>query len=912
MSGARIGFRRARRDAGMLAAFVALVGFTVLLAALMPARAQTAIDDGAAEAVSHAGRAADIVLATDVGSPNGSVPRASVDDLLTLARELPARLPRIVRETTGQPVVTVLSPALSGVADTGAGSRLSVQVGLATTQQTQQLRALEGTAAIGPGAPGEVDVVMSAAGARAASAHVGSVIMLEPTAGAEEQTPLALRLVGIVARAPGAERATDALWADMPGMWRPTDAAGSRRAPEITVLTAPEQVASVEALTSESLTRRLRLPLEAAAFTQERVDALMRELPALDLHLSLITGDFRGQLTVRSEFESALKGYGEKASAANAQMSLMEAGVLGAGVAVLVLLAGLVVDGRMRETTLMRARGASLPRLVGLAAAESALLTAVGAALGAGAARLVAPIEPAGIGAASIVALAAFVAMPALVLVRTVPLWAGRRRRLSRAERAAGRRTARLRRLALEVLVLSLAAGAVLSLRVRGLGTVPTGRADPLVSAAPLLFALAIAVILLRVYPWPVRAAAALARRSRGALGVLGSAHAARALRVLPVLALTLAVALVVSGGLIVETVRAAQVDASWSRVGADARVEAHVSAADVARAAEAPGVRAAASFTAHDQVDLSDGPLRMLVSALAVDHRYSSVVDALHHEAGVGNARDAAALRRLAAASAGVTPTERLPALLDSRLASRFASHELVLGLGTHNVRLNVIGTVSGGPSGYHDGPFVYVDLAALAARNLPAETTAATTLLLVGPGAATAGRGVSADDAVVHARDAWLQAQQHSALVAGVNQITTMAVAAVAALALLALIASVLASARERGRSLALLRTLGLRVRHGWWLALAETAPVLAAALVGGIAAGVGIVVLVAPTLGLATLGGASAPGAAGEPVLNGWLIAGVAASAVLMLAVAMAVEVAVHRRDRLSEVLRVGGTP
>jgi len=123
---------------------------------------------------------------------------------------------------------------------------------------------------------------------------------------------------------------------------------------------------------------------------------------------------------------------------------------------------------------------------------------------------------------------------------------------------------------------------------------------------------------------------------------------------------------------------------------------------------------------------------------------------------------------------------------------------------------------------------------------------------------------------------------------------------------LALIGLIASVLSGARTRRRALSLLRTLGMSPRLGWWLALSELAPVVLAALVGGVAAGVAIILTLGPSFGLETLAGGADP----PPlVIAPWVIAGVVAGAIVLALVAMLVEVVAHRRDRLSDVLRVG---
>jgi len=199
-----------------------------------------------------------------------------------------------------------------------------------------------------------------------------------------------------------------------------------------------------------------------------------------------------------------------------------------------------------------------------------------------------------------------------------------------------------------------------------------------------------------------------------------------------------------------------------------------------------------------------------------------------------------------------------------------------------------------------------VFADLDTLSAR-MP-DGLNATSTLVAGPGAAQAVASVGAPPGSVVSRAEWLAARRGLALHDGVEQMMIFAVIASGLLCVVALIATVLAGARERGLALSMLRTLGMRPRLGWWLALAELAPVVIAAVVGGVAAGVAIVVLLAPALGLDVLaGGLGIP----DPTISPVVIAGLAVTAALLLVLAAGVEVLAHRRDRLSDVLRVGET-
>ncbi|MBX9245298.1 hypothetical protein ICW40_10830, partial [Actinotalea ferrariae] len=462
----------------------------------------------------------------------------------------------------------------------------------------------------------------------------------------------------------------------------------------------------------------------------------------------------------------------------------------------------------------------------------------------------------------------------------------------------------------------------VVSLRGRGLLQRTSDGVDVLMAAGPLLVALAVTLVVLRVYPWPVRGAGALGRRTRGVLGLLGAVRAQRAVAPLPLLALTLGVGLAVAGGLLVGTVRGGQVEASWERVGADLRVDDPDLAVPLERVDEVaalPGVTAAAAKVTGG-VAFSLGTAATDVTVLAVTPEHADLLAAVAEASGddvaaADAAADAEALALLTTTPVGADRgAARAPvaALVDASLADRVVGDDTALYLGSSYVPVVVVGTISGGPAGYLPGPYVYVDLEAVAASTGSAPE--ADTVWVVGaddasvpePAAVAAALGAPQD--TVRSRAQWLDARRDAALLAGVEALMVLAVAAVCLLGVVALVATVLAGARERGRALSMLRTLGMGPRLGWWLALAELAPVVLAALVGGTLSGVVIVLVLAPALGLDVLaGGLSVP----APAVDLDVIVGLAAGAALLLVLAVLAEVLAHRRDRLSEVLRVGET-
>jgi putative ABC transport system permease protein len=245
------------------------------------------------------------------------------------------------------------------------------------------------------------------------------------------------------------------------------------------------------------------------------------------------------------------------------------------------------------------------------------------------------------------------------------------------------------------------------------------------------------------------------------------------------------------------------------------------------------------------------------------------------------------------------------LPVVVDAAFAERLRGRQPTLTLADAYLPTRLVGTASVPPAGWVEGYVMYADRAALGA--VAKEFRSVNLVLADGPRAAEAVRalpGVTAGD--VHSRADWLAANRDSALLAQIVQLFTLAVAALAGFAAIALLTTVLGGARERARALSTLRTLGLTAGQSRWLTLGELAPLVAAATAAGALAGLIVVRVLGPALGLVELtGGLHAPPVRLDPLF----VAGVLLGLLVLLVGAGLAEVAVHRKDRLAEVLRVG---
>ena len=610
----------------------------------------------------------------------------------------------------------------------------------------------------------------------------------------------------------------------------------------------------------------------------------------------MLGGDSLAEVSAQADLHKVLASYPGQARAALAQMSLMMAGVLGIAAVVIILLARLLLGQRAAAIALERARGASVASIGVRGVMESSIVTAVGTIVGVSSALLVIPgglRDPLPVIAVATVSL---LAGPVLAMALARSMWTGRRDPANRRDRQLLARKRRMQRLVVEAAVIALAAASIVSIRGRGLLQTRTGGVDPLLVAAPLLLAIAVTILVIRIYPYPVRVIGAAAQRTRGVLGLLGSVRARSAVAALPLLALALGAALSVTGAMLVDTVRNGQSEAAWQRVGADARIDGEIDPSIAEQLRQSPGVDLVSATRSRGGVALDLGTSTSTVTVIGIDEDYADVVDALPGQP------SAESLRELFTADTG----DRLAMVVDPATAERLLREEIAMYFGPAYIELEVIGSSEVAPSGYLDGPFAFVDRDALVAL-LP-EPQLANRYLVMGDGAAAAIDEADTRDSVVITWDGWIAERRGLALVSGVESTMVFAVIAVALLSIVALVATVIGGARARGRALSMLRTLGMPPRLGWWLALAELGPLIAAAILGGIVSGIVVTLSLAGSIGLDVLaGGITVPAISMNPLV----FVGLAGAGVLLLILGSLADVIVHRRDKLSEVLRVGET-
>jgi putative ABC transport system permease protein len=657
------------------------------------------------------------------------------------------------------------------------------------------------------------------------------------------------------------------------------------------------------AFETDELDRTVRFAPDPDAFRSDSARAVATALVALK--------GTSGSATVQdsslqwvTQLDDVLRRVQIRVNAASAQASVLLVGVLAGAVLVLLLAAALLVRRRGQALTAARQRGAGLPGLGAELLIESAVVALSAAVAGIVLARAIAP----GVSWrwAVPVVLAAAAAGPAFGMYFAARATRDRRVPANRTARRRLRRTAQLRRITLEAAVVGAAAGALAALHQRGVlpAAASGGGADPwsgrddgaaLAWSAPALGVVAGALLLLRLLPAAMRLVLRRALRSRQPLLVFGAARAtATSTRVLPLLVMVTSAGLASFALTLDATADEGLAEGAWRTVGADARVDAgaggETDVPALARAvAAAPGVRQAVAGQVTDGARVSNGSVLTRPRLVAVD---------------------AAGFQRLLAGTplpdapelARLTPggTGEVPALVRSGDGSLRPGMRLELPRDeAPSVRLVAVGAA---PMVGDAADVVVVDAAALGAAGVPVVPN---TLWVTGPGAADAVAGTAGATTVVRAD--LLRDRREAPLTAGLLRLAWISAAVLLALGLLGLALGAAAGAAERWETLGRLRTLGLRLREGRWVAAGELLPPVVVAAVCGPLLGLALAHLTFTSLALRLLiAGETDPAV----VAPWWAVGALAVVFVGSVAVVVSVESALRRRRGLSELLRAGG--
>jgi putative ABC transport system permease protein len=505
------------------------------------------------------------------------------------------------------------------------------------------------------------------------------------------------------------------------------------------------------------------------------------------------------------------------------------------GAVVVLLGAGLVAQRRAAEFTLMRARGAALHQLAWLVLRASAVIAVVA---GAAAVALAILVTPGGGNQLSWWLAGATIAVTLVgpVLISVIPQRVATPATGRPVSRVSGRSRA-ARRLVLEAALVAAAIGGLIVLRKQGLAT---GNAALFPSAAPVLVAIPVAVIVLRCYPPAARELARMAGRSRGVAAFVGLARATRTPpgAALPAFALVLVLTMVAFPAMISASVTRGQVDESWRQVGADAVVVAH-SGEDIPTALQRqitslPGVTA----TTVAEVDGATLPTGQELTAVFVNPaQYAALT----------SPAPGAPFPVAALSGSGST----VPAVATAAGAQAVGASPTQLTLDSGQTLTIRVAGRTGSVPGVGGNPAVVLPEQAVGA--------VAPNLMLV-DGSGLDGARLRADVArelpggSVTLRATALTAMTGAPVPQAAQVALTQGIAAAAGFGALVLLLSLLLSARTRDMTLARMATMGLRRRQAQLLLAAETLPPVVAAAIGGAACAWLLVPLVGPSVDLA----------------------------------------------------------
>ncbi|MFJ2769427.1 FtsX-like permease family protein [Streptomyces sp. NPDC087300] len=860
---------RLRAAPGAAAALAALVAVTAFLGALFPRAVETYENDAVRTAVTDAGSARTGIELT-APAPGLEADRREREEALRpgplreryekTLRAMPAPI-RVDETQSTYGARTVKSPDgldrwLPRLDPIPPQFTLAAQAGL-----DRHARVREGRLPRAEGVTSKsrrVEAAVTADTARVMKLRVGTSLHLPATYG----TNVTVKITGIVEPL----RPEGGFWAYESVIAAPINEIAPGPAPQYRrwhagLLLAPGAGGFLPAV-DQSPQRYWRVAPAPGHLTTGDMGPLKARVASLESGplLTRLRGFTDGGAQVSTDLDEVLHAHAGLRDAVTPVIAVAAYGVGGVATVVLLMTCALHAARRHGELALLRSRGGSVRGIAGRLLAETSVVAVPAAGLGLLAAVAVVPDARMG---PSLWAAAAVGALACAVL----PVRAAFAHRRPRAHE--GRDdvlTARpsRRRTVAELVLLVLAVGAVLSLRRRGAqdagpsgpgdtaaSGASVGSADWLVSAAPVLIGCIAALVLVRLYPLPLRLLARPFARRRGTLGFLSMASAGRAssAHVLPLLGLLLALTTAAFGGSVLAGVQDARDRTALLAVGADARVERTAGPLPASLAAElraAAGVREVAAVHIDWTLTLPDGSSAPLV---AVDPETYARLTAT---TGLGR------VTKMDLTAARPADSAPLPAVASPDVARRLgtATHSFKTPAGSFTAKVGPIRATT--PVLPTQRSFLLIDRAGLPKAKdtaLLATGDGITREAVAGASAAAgkAGGDTKAGGVKIRVRDDERAALTSSPLQSGAENVYTAAVAAAAGYAALAVLLSLLQSAPRRRMLLGRLRTMGLSARQGRGLLALEALPQALLAAAGGILAGWAAIGLLAEGLDL-----------------------------------------------------------
>jgi putative ABC transport system permease protein len=674
----------------------------------------------------------------------------------------------------------------------------------------------------------------------------------------------------------------------------------------------PDQFVAVQnALGSSSIDIQWVYPLAVGGVGADGAQGLLNNLNRASTVPLGLTGEFAPTVSttaVTTPLVPVLSGFLVTQAAVQTVLLLLFVSLIVVGAAVILLAAGMIAVRRADELGLLRSRGASVRQVATMMLSGTAIVSSLAALAGAGLA--VAVAGPSDASSALGLSLAAITVATALAGPPLIAAWQHRRPRSGAAGSSGvypGRqerprsRSAGLRRLVAEVTAVVASVAGLVVLHHQGVPA--NGGINLYLAATPVLVAIPVVLIVLRLYPLAVRVLLRLSSRRAGATGFIALAGAARSslTGVLPAFALVLALSLAAFAGMVNQAITRGEVAASWQSTGADVAITA--TSAPITPAAEraiaaVPGVRHLTATWNTTWTTPGDQP----VTLVAVDPAsYAALVastpfpDVPLAKLGPGSASGSA-----------VTSTQTVPVLASPAAAASLGgtTAELSPPVAIGPIRVRVAGTVASIPGQPPGSAFLVMPIRRLPGpRGVPAVnqifitgsgiSTAAMSAVVLRqlPGASTAFRSVQ------------LATLTGSPLQHGADLILPLTIATAAGFGLFILMLGVALGASDRALTLARLTVMGHERATG--LVLLEALPAVVVAVAAGAACALALPPLVGSALDLSVFTGPGVP----VMVRPDWLSLGLPAVAALLLAAAaLATQARRLSRRGMAQMLRV----
>ena len=469
---------------------------------------------------------------------------------------------------TANPVEVTSGAAPSAVLD-GQPPKLEV---LYRNSLTSDASLMAGSYAAGAEPAGTLAVAVTPQTAARFGLHPGSRVTVVSSTGT-----ITLAVTAIVRQ----RQAGSTFWAQDPLASQPSLTVTSKPYWAGGVFADPGQLGAMQtAFTGPGLEMNWEFPLALGSLNADQAQGLANALNRATTVTLGLTGPLEpaaDNLNVTSPLIPDLALFLGTQAGIETVLLLLSVSLIVIAAAVILLAARMLVARRGEELAMLRARGGSLRQVTALMLRGALVAAVPAAAAGAGIAVAVIPGDAAAAGLGWLLAgitVAVALAGPALIAAWEYrkPAPAANAARILTAETGPRRRAWR-RPVAEVTACAACVAGLVV---LRGQGVPAGGQVNLLLMLAPVLVAVPVVLIMLRLYPLAVRGLLRLSARGTGATGFVALSAAARSslTGVLPAFALVLALSLATFAGMVTAGIARGETAAAWHTTGADAAIQ--------------------------------------------------------------------------------------------------------------------------------------------------------------------------------------------------------------------------------------------------------------------------------------------------------------------------------------------------